>query len=51
MSFEGKIVLVIGVSCGIGCVIVELLVEWGVCVVGIVISEKGVEEISVYLGK
>lgn len=42
MNFEGKIVLVIGVSCGIGCVIVEMFVVCGVKVIGIVISENGV---------
>lgn len=50
MNFEGKIVLVIGVSCGIGCVIVEMFVVCGVKVIGIVISENGVQVISDYLG-
>lgn len=50
MNFEGKIVLVIGVSCGIGCVIVEMFAVCGVKVIGIVISENGVQVISDYLG-
>lgn len=42
MNLEGKVVFVIGVSCGIGKVIVEFLVECGVKVIGMVISESGV---------
>lgn len=42
MNFEGKIVLVIGVSRGIGRVIVETFVVRGAKVIGIAISENGV---------
>lgn len=40
--FQGEIVLVIGVSCGIGVVIVDVLVVQGVIVIGIVIIDVGV---------
>lgn len=50
MNFEGKIVLVIGVSRGIGRVIVETFVVRGAKVIGIAISENGVQAISDYLG-
>lgn len=39
---EGKTVSAIGVSCGTGCVTVEMSVVCGVKATGIVISENGV---------
>lgn len=51
MNFEGKVALVTGASRGIGRAIAETLASRGAQVIGTATSDKGAEEISIYLGK